>query len=229
MTKNKKLIVVFLLALTGCAPKEIIYRNVAYSRFYEQNPVSILLMPPINRSTHVEAKEIFHASLQKPLANKGYYVIPTFLSMEILKKESAYDSELLLNQPLNKFGTFFGADLALFTIIHKWDKSGIASRVYVKVEYIIKSIKKNETIYSRTGEIIVDTSVNRGYGNPCGALVSVVASAIKTATTKYIDVARTCNEYIIRDLPEGKYSPMNGLDGGELAGKKNFKVNLKTN
>lgn len=229
MTNNKKLFFVLLLALTGCAPKEIIYRNAAYSRFYEDNPVSILIMPPINRSTHVEAKEIFHASLQKPLANKGYYVIPTFLSMEILKKESAYDSELLLNQPLSKFGSFFGADLALFTIIHKWDKSGIASKVYVKVQYIIKSIKTNETIYTRTGEIIVDTSVNGGYGNPYGAVINVALSAINTATTKYIDVARTCNEYTFRDLPEGKYSPLNGLDGEQLAGKKNFKVRLKTN
>jgi len=218
-----------LIALTGCAPKEIIKRNTAYSRFYEDNPVSILLMPPINRSTHVEAKEIFHSSLQKPLANKGYYVIPTFLSMEVLKKESAYDAELLLNQPLGKFGSFFGADLALFTIIHKWDKSGIASKVYVKIEYIIKSIKTNETIYTRTGEIIVDTSVSGGYGSPYGAIVNVVASAIKTATTKYIDIARTCNEYTFRDLPEGKYSPLNGLDGEQLAGKKNFKVRLKTN
>jgi hypothetical protein len=227
MNNIKVIIVAISIFLAGCNSTENITRNVAYSRFYEENPVSILLMPPINRSTNVDAKEIFHSSLQKPLANRGYYVIPTFLSMEILKKESAYDAELLINQPLSKFRNFFGADLALFTIIHRWDKSSLASKVFVKIEYIIKSTITNETIYSRTGEIIVDTSVNGGYGNPYGAVVTVVASAIKTATTKYIDVARTCNDYTFRDLPEGKYSPLNGLDGDLLAGKKSFKVRLK--
>jgi len=46
-------------------------------------------MPPINKSTNVEAKEYFHSTMNIPIANAGYYVIPPFLSMEILKKESA--------------------------------------------------------------------------------------------------------------------------------------------
>ena len=72
-------------------------------------------MPPINRSTNVEAKEYFHSTLIVPLANQGYYVIPPFLSMEILKRESAYDAELFLNSTLSKFGEVFGADIVLFT------------------------------------------------------------------------------------------------------------------
>ena len=41
--------------------------------------------------------------------------------MAILKQESAYDSELFVNAPLSKFKEVFGADVALFTTIHKWD------------------------------------------------------------------------------------------------------------
>ena len=113
------IIVIAVVFLSSCTSTVPITKSVAYKGIYEEKPLSILLMPPINRSTNVEAKEYFHSTLNIPIANAGFYVIPPFLSMEILKKESAYDAELFLNSPLTKFGEVFGADLAVFTIIHK--------------------------------------------------------------------------------------------------------------
>jgi len=215
------------LFLTNCKTTAPITKSVAYKGMYDEAPLTILLMPPVNRSTNVEAKEYFHSTLNIPIANAGFYVIPTFLSMEILKKESAYDAELFLNSPLTKFKEVFGADLAVFTIIHKWDKSSLAAKVSVKVEYIIKSTKTNEVIYTRTGDITYDASVNTGAGGAFGALANLAASAINTAATKYVDVAKACNTYTFSDLPAGKYSPSYQNDGEQLAGIKIFKVNLK--
>jgi len=183
-------------------------------------------MPPINRSTAVDAKEYFHSTLNVPIANAGFYVIPPFLSMEILKKESAYDSELFLNAPLAKFGEVFGADVVLFTIIHKWDKT--YGMVYVEVEYIVKSVKTNEILYIRKGQINYNTSVSSSGGGLAGALISVAATAIATAATKYVDVARIANSYTFKDLPSGKYSPINPLESEEFAGPKEFKVTLNS-
>ncbi|WP_262504982.1 DUF799 domain-containing protein [Saccharicrinis fermentans] len=196
---------------------------------YDQKPLAVLLMPPINKSTNVEAKEYFHSTLNVPLANAGYYVIPPFLSMEILKKESAYDSELFLNGSLNKFGEVFGADVALFTIINKWDKSALASKIYVEVEYILKSISTNEIIYQRKGNITYDTSIASSGGGLAGALVSMAASAINTAATNYMVVARAANSYTFKDIPSGKYSPDYGTDGDLPAGLKDFSVRLNSN
>jgi hypothetical protein len=224
----KKILFLFVVVgtfLSGCTTTEPIKKSVAYKGMYQEKPLTILLMPPINRSTNVEAKEYFHSTLNIPIANAGFYVIPPFLSMETLKKESAYDAELFLNAPLTKFGEVFGADLALFTIIHKWDKSGLAAKVYVEVEYIIKSTKTNEILYTRTGEITYDTSVSTN----AGLLASVALSALNTAITKYVDVARACNNYTFRDLPAGKYSTIYGTDGEQIAGKKAFKVRLNSN
>jgi hypothetical protein len=196
---------------------------------YDEKPLTILLMPPINRSTNVEAKEYFHSTLNVPIANAGFYVIPTFLSMEILKKESAYDAELFLNSPLTMFGEVFGADLALFTIIHKWDKSGLAAKVYVEVEYIFKSTKTNEIVYTRKGDITYDASVSSGGAfGVWGALADIALSAINTAATQYVDVARVCNACTFKDLPAGKYSPFYGTDGEQLAGKREFKKTLNS-
>jgi hypothetical protein len=219
-------IVIVLVLVSGCTSTKPIAKNIAYKGMYDEKPLTILLMPPINRSTNVESKEYFHSTLNIPIANAGFYVIPPFLSMEILKKESAYDAELFLNSPLTKFREVFGADLVLFTIIHKWDKSGLAAKVYVEIEYIFKSTKTNEIVYTRKGDVTYNASVSTGAGGAIGGLVNVTASAINTAATKYVDVARACNAYTFKDLPAGKYSPDYGIDGAQLAGKKEFKARV---
>ena len=176
---KKALFITTLLALSlaSCsAPK--VAKSKAYSQMYEQEPLTILLMPPINRTTNVEAKEYFHTTLNVPLANAGYYVVPPFLSMEILKKESAYDAELFLDSPLKTFGEIFGADLAVFTIINKWDKSAIGSTVKVEVEYIIKSTLTNEVLYNRKGEVVYDTSVSTGAPGILGLVADLAVSAL---------------------------------------------------
>ena len=57
----------------------------------------------------------------------------------------------------------------------------------------------------------------------------MAASAINTAATKYVDVARACNAYTFKDLPTGKYSPIYGTDGVQLAGKKEFRAVVNKN
>lgn len=225
----KNYTIILLLSLTGfysCTVTQPVLKTVAYKGMYSEKPISILLMPPINKSTAVDAKEYFHSTLNVPLANAGFYVIPTFLSMEILKKESAYDSELFLQAPLTKFGEVFGADIALFTIIHKWDKT--YGMVYVEVEYIMKSIKTNEILYARKGQINYNTTVSSSGGGLAGALISIAATMAVTAATKYVDIARIANSYTFKDLPLGKYSPINPLENQEYAGPKEFQVTLNS-
>ena len=84
MKKNIVLLVLITIAITSCTTTKPILKTVAYKGMYSEKPVSILLMPPINNSTAVDAKEYFHSTLIVPLANAGFYVIPPFLSMEIL-------------------------------------------------------------------------------------------------------------------------------------------------
>lgn len=226
MRKVSLILIIASLAISSCTTTAPVLKSVAYKGMYDEKPLVALIMPPINRSTNIDAKEYFHSTIYTPIADAGYYVIPPFLSMEIMKKESAFDSELFLNNPLNKFAEVFGADVAIFTIIHKWDKSSIASKVTVEIEYIIKSTKTNEILYTRRGEIRYDTSTSTGLGGIGGLVANMALSAANTIGTKYVDVARICNYYILKDLPAGKYSANNGLDGAQLAGLKSFKVNI---
>ena len=76
------LISLVTLVFMSCTSTKLT-KSSAYPGMYNEQPVSVLIMPPINRSTNVEAKEYFHATLNVPIANSGFYVIPPFLSMEI--------------------------------------------------------------------------------------------------------------------------------------------------
>ncbi|MDR3653450.1 MAG: DUF799 family lipoprotein [Paludibacter sp.] len=226
MKKTIIFFAVIAIAFSSCTTTKPVLKTVAYKGMYSEKPLSILIMPPINQTTAVDAKEYFHSTLNVPLANAGYYVIPPFLSMEILKKESAYDAELFLKSSLAKFGEIFGADMVLFTIINKWDKS--YGNVSVGVEYVVKSTKTNEILYDRKGTINYNTSFSGSGGGLVGALVNVAATAINTAATKYVDVARVCNGYTLNDLPNGKYAPEDPKESEEFAGENNFNVNLNS-
>lgn len=221
---NKKnlsiaIIVLAIALLASCATERGVKSEV-FSEMYSAKPVTVLVMPPINNSTNVDAKDYFYATLAQPVAESGYYVFPPLLSMQVLEQESAYDSEMFLDKDISKFGSTFGADLVLFTIIQKWDKSTLAARVTVEVEYIFRSTKTGDTVYHRVGKVICDTQKNvaSGFGL-VGSLVNLTATAINTATTDYVFIAEKCNSLVLtNDLPAGKYSPKFGVDGVEAAG-----------
>lgn len=208
-------IIVLAIVLSSCGGAKTI-KSTAYKNLYEEKAVSVLVMPPINNSTHVEAKEYFYNTLNHEIAEDGYYVFPQFLTMEILKKESAYDSELFINRnDLSIFQKTFGADLILFTTIHNWKKRIIGGKINVDIEYTIKSSKNANILYHRRGDVTVDTSIGVQGAGLAGALISLAATAINTAQTKYVDVARVTNLYTLGSLPKGKYHHNYLKDGNE--------------
>lgn len=228
MKSIKYFVTVLIVVIFGACSTAKIAKAKAYKGMYTQKPISVLIMPPINKTTNVDAKEIFHSTLLMPLSEAGYYVVPPFTSMEILKKESAWDSEMFINGSLSKFNEIFGADIALFTVITKWNKTVLAN-VIVEVEYIVKSTKTNEVLYRRKGNITYDASVSAvSGGGLAGMLINTALTAVNTATTKYVDIAKICNAYTLSDFPAGKYSPKCNNDSIEMAGKEDFKVNLNS-
>ncbi len=224
------LIIVFLMGCMATTTQNVITKNEKYAEFYNEKPHKILIMPPINRSTNVDAKDYFYSTLNVPFSQSGYYVYPTFLTYHVLQSEGAYDSELFINGSLSKFREFINADAALFSIIHSWDKLNI-SAVKVDIEYFLKSTKTDKTLFHKRAKITVSTKVETGLSdvtdsfgiNPLAGLLmelaaDVVLSATNTALTENVYVARTCNNYSLQWLPLGKYHEDYLMDKEENAG-----------
>lgn len=69
-------------------------RGEAYAKIYSEAPISILVMPPINETNKVDAKEAVYATLYRPLVDRGYYVFRRFsrrnyFSLRVLMMPSA--------------------------------------------------------------------------------------------------------------------------------------------
>lgn len=198
-----------------------------YPLMYEEKPVSIAIMPPINQTTHAEAKDYFYSTLYAPLCEKGYYVYSPYLTMELYQSESAYDAEQFIETDISIFNKVLGADAVMFTIVKDWHRNNVGGKLTVDVEYILRSTKTGQTLYTREGIIKVDTSVGNSSGGAFGALVSLAATAINTAGTDKVIAGRKCNAYVLSDMPVGKYSNYYEKDKTNLAGKKIIKATVK--
>lgn len=210
--------------ISSCGVSKVT-RGEQYAKMYEEKPVTLLVMPPINNTTNVEAKEFLYTSISRPLADAGYYVISPLLAMDVLKAESAYDAELFVNGSLTTFQKFFGADAVIFSEINSWTKKGFG--IETDLRYFIKSAYTGEILFDRSCQLYLDLSVQSGGGSAFSALADLVASAISTAFTEHIEAARKANYFIFRDIPQGKYSPMYLKDMDVAAEKKDVKVNVK--
>ncbi len=199
--------------MTACAPK-MSTKLAEFPLMYEENPVSILILPPINESTAADAKEYYSTTIQEPLAFSGYYTFPYTIIAEILKMEGVYDAELLANIPLSKFNEYFGADAVLFTTIKQWDLSYmvLASILTVSIDCKLKSTTSDQALWEYTGTVEVDLSGNYSGGGIAGLAIKIVATAIITAMADYVPYAQQANYRALSTMPYGNYHDQHNKD-----------------
>lgn len=201
----------------------------AYPEMYESPPLSILVLPPMNESTAVEAQEFCQATITEPLTLTGYYAYPIEVVCDILKHEGMYETVDFREFDPAQFKKYFGADAVLFVNILKWDKAYyvVGGHVTVSVDMKLVSTETKKTIWYYNGTLKIDTSVNSGASGLAGLLINAVATAVKTAVTDYVPVAKNANIEALSAIPYGKYHAKHLKDGKMKAVKK--KTLNKTN
>lgn len=212
--------IALIFLLIGCVQTPL-KKSQRYHLLYTEKPKSIMIMPPINKSVNVEAKEQFHSSLIVPLTLSGYYVLPPLLTMDVLKEESAYDAETFINNSMKQVGALFGVDAVLFTTIHNWEKNSVLNNITIKVEYMMKSAKTDSILFHRIGRITYSSQLNSG-----NVWVDLVGQMLITSLQKEIVVGRKCNMFTLTDIPNGIYSPAFQVDSISAAGEKEFSVSV---
>lgn len=206
------------LIISGCAPKmDVVTKGEKFPKMYEQQPKSLLILPPMNESTDAEARDYYMTTVEQPFGMMGYYVLPVEIVNDAMKQEGIVNTEMLYGMPLNKLQEYFGADAVLYTKIKKWNVSYlvIASTLTVSVEAQIVSTKTSEVLWEYTGTVVQDLS-SRGNGNGGLAelIVNVVATAINTAAADYVKYARVANARLLSSTPFGPYHPLYMKDQG---------------
>ncbi len=195
-----------IMSLGGCA--SYVTKEEFAPEMYTEHPASILVLPPMNKSTAADAKEYYATTVAEPLTNSGYYVYPMEVVYDILQQEGLFDTETMMNIPPQKFREYFGADAVLYVTLLEWNTSYFitSGSVTVKAACELRSTHTGNLIWFYDEAVEVNTSgESGGAGGLAGLLIKAVTTAVKTATQSYIPVARDASAKIFLAMPYGKY------------------------
>ena len=137
--------------------------------------------------------------------------MPVEIVKDIFLKEGVVDSAMIKGMPTSIFRKNFGVDAVLFVTINAWDKNYavIAGNVTVSMEYVMLSTDSNEIIWQYSATQVVDTTAqSSGF-----IIADLISTALTTATTDYVPIAKQVNYQAFAGLPHGKYSTLYRADG----------------
>jgi len=212
---NKLIIILTTLALfAGCASNQWQTKIQAFPAMYdERQPLTVVVVPAINNTTAANASNYFNVTITEPISNKGYYPMPVEIVRDIFLKEGIVDSNMIKGMPTSIFKQNFGSDAVLFVTINKWDTTYavLAANVSVGMEYVMLSTTTNEILWQYSSTIVVDTA-----GQSSGfILADIINTAITTAITDYVPIAKNVNLQAFVALPHGQYSKQHRIDGDQ--------------
>lgn len=200
-----------LVYFTGCMPT--VTKVQKFPGMYEEKPKSLLIIPPIDESNTVDAKDYYTSTIEVPLAVNGYYVLPYEVTSDLLKQDDTYNIKDLNSLPLNKFYDDFGADAVLFTKIKRWDTSYmvLASSLTVSIDAEIISTHTSKVLWKYNGTEVVELG---SAGGGIAGLVAAVVTAVAMSSSDYTVHSSRANEKFVKSLPYGSYHPSYLKDQG---------------
>lgn len=202
-------ILLAMALLVGCAGNQA---KPDLDAFNAHKPRSILVVPVVNESPEISAAPVFSSTITAPLAERGYYVFPLYLTELILRDFGLSEAGHVHMLPPQRFYELFGADAVLFVTIKDWSSKYLvlASSVVVSMEYVLKDTKTGTVLWQKT------ETVARNSGNGGGGLIGMaIEAAINAALTDYRPLAQQANAQVFQPrwgLPAGPYHAEYGKD-----------------
>jgi len=173
--------------------------------FYAHRPRSIVVVPVVNESPEVTASSVFITSITRPLAERGYYIFPVYLTDLILRDFGLVEAGHVHQLPPQRFFELFGADAVLFVTIKDWSTKYLvlASSVVVEMEYVLKDTKTGLVLWENKQPYVQSS----GGSDPITMMVSAAVTAL---VTDYLPLARQANYMAFngsKGVPAGVYHP----------------------
>jgi hypothetical protein len=201
----KRITILFLAAITlllftACAPPMVTLQNT-FPKMYQTPPVSIMVLPPVNKSTAADAKEYFACSLAEAVGMKGYYILPVEAMFGILRNEGLYDTENITPTVLTNLKKYYGADAVLYSSIEEWEK-GFGS-LTITAKFALLNTADADTLWNFTTKTVVNIQAQSD-----NIFVALVETAVKTALEDYFPNCLKANLMTMdTTMPYGKHHP----------------------
>lgn len=191
-------------------------KSLDYGPYRAHLPRSILVLPPLNETTDVNAPYVYLSTITRPLAECGYYVFPVAAVDAFMKENGLPTPGEMHGVPLDKIRRIFGADAVLYVTLESWGQKYriISSDTVVKARVQLVDVGTGTTLW--TGSAQATQSSASGQNDPIAMLVAAfVVQIMASVTDPAHDLARTANGTMVHDgrrgLLLGPYHP--GRDG----------------
>jgi hypothetical protein len=196
-----------------------------YPDLRASRPLSILVMPPVNRSPDVNASATFLATATVPLAEAGYYVIPVALSTETFKQNGVTVAEEAHTIEFGRLREIFGADAALYITIYRFGARYQILNSAVEAEASARLVDLRSGVelwsgYAAVSDNSMDSMGSIDSGESLLALLigAAVSQIINNVSDSSFYVGRRANYQLLsageghRSLLYGQYHPEYGED-----------------
>jgi len=202
-------------------------KGAQFPRMYQEQPVTVLILPPVNLTSSPEASVYYTTALGVALTRAGYYALPFEVTKAVLKSDGRVDPEAISWESAATFKAVFGADAVLFTAITDWNpRDPITQDLRVGYNARLVSTADGEVIWDRIGRRVVEARkvvIGPGYAtgtavpmmvapglvspNSTQAPVVAASSSAQQLTTEYATDAASAFVNLLSTLPAGKYHP----------------------
>jgi len=211
------LVVAVLLA--ACAgPKR---QAMDYTAFRNAKPGSILVLPPVNDTSDVNATSGMLSQMTMPLAESGYYVMPVAEVTETFRQNGITLPADMQEVPLAKLREIFGADAVLYTKVTQYGSvyQVVDSNTYVSASAKLVSLTSGDVLWQGTASANGKELGDSGAGG--GIIVMLVQAAVKQIAHSLTDEshkvsALTSQRLLSAGHPNGllygPHSPKYGTD-----------------
>ena len=183
-----------------------------YTNFRAHAPRSILVLPPLNQTTHVEGTYGYLSTVTFQVAELGYYVFPVEVVDQFFQENGMPTAGEMHQAPPGRVFEITGADAVMFITLEEYGTTYkvIDSSTVVKVHAKLVDTRTQLLIWEGQGAAVQSSS--GGSGNILAKLiVAAVSQAINSSVDRAHGVSRLANANLFRSknigLPYGPYSP----------------------
>ena len=119
-----------------------------YTNYRLHPPRSIVVLPPLNQSTAVEATYGYLTTVTRPLAERGYYVFPIAVVDQFLKENGLPSAGEMHQVPIEKLAEILGADAVLFITVEQYGTK------YLVIDSVTSVAARARLVDTRTGLVL---------------------------------------------------------------------------
>ncbi|WP_404418746.1 DUF799 domain-containing protein [Marinospirillum sp.] len=203
------MLVIIALVVSGCAASSTRH----YETFHDVQLRSILVVPPLNEVTDVQATTSVLATLPFFLAEKGYYVFPVNTVKTLLEFEGYYEPAEVHAAPPEQLANLFKADAVLYVTIHEWTSKYIVLATSTQVDFGYRLVAADGSLLWEKRSRAHYTPSNSS-GGGLALMLNAIQAAVERASPTYIPLTRSVHSQALlgegsgnRGIPPGPYHP----------------------